>query len=693
MAGGNDITGVVYGPAVQARVIHGDVHVYQQEFRAPPPVQLPPPGRLVGRERELGALDAARPNRVIILTGQPGVGKTALAIHWGHQVRADFPDGVLFSDLHGYAPEGPARPADELARLLRALGADPRQIPAGLPELTAAYRSLMADRRMLVVLDDALTAAQVGPLLPSSPASVAVVTSRSRLGVLVASGARIVRVGRLEAEAAVDLIASTLGDDRAQAEARAARELVDLCDGVPLALCVAAARLAARSRWSIGEMVEALRCEQLRLAALAMEDDMAVRPALDVSYSALEPAVQRVYWLLSLFPGVCFDSGLAAAAATVPRQEASRLLGVLADVNLLDDVAGGQYRYHDLTRLHARGMAEQLETPDDQKAVVRRIVDWFLTAATRAGEAVTRYRGSLEPEILCPPTEPAVFPDSATALDWLDRELVNVVAVARLAAANGMGRATWQLADAMWPVFLYRGRYAERLEFDEFALRTARDCGERTGEAKMLNRLGLLVMGMGEHDRARQYFGQALETWKAIGDDGRVAGGLRRMGLVEMAAGRPGQAIGWFTQALGKYAMPGARRKRALALSDLGDALIATGQPDAAIIRLTAAADVLASADDPYNWARSQVRLGRAYEQAGDVDRAVPLLTSALRAMRDIGSAQGEADTLLALGDLAGRAGHAEEARERYTDARRILLGVGSPRERDAADRLSRLKT
>lgn len=696
-AGGNEIAGVVYGPAVQAHVIHGSVHLHQRAFRVPPPAQLPPPGRLTGRDRDLAAIDAARDHRVIVLTGQPGVGKTTLAVHWGHRVRCDFPDGVLFADLHGYAPDGPARPTEELARFLRALGADPQQIPAELAELTAMYRSLMADRRMLVVLDDALTAAQVSPLLPPSPASVAVVTSRARLGALVARGARIVHLGRLEAEAAVELLASTLGDDRAQAEPRAACELVDLCDGVPLALCVAGARLAARTRWSISEMVTALRSERRRLATLAMEDDMAVRSALDVSYSALDPAVQRMYRLLSLFPGICFDGGLAAAAATVPAEEAGRLLGVLADVNLLDDAADGQYRYHDLTRLHAREMAERHQTPADRSVVIRRILDWFLTAVARAGQSVAQYRGSLELEIRFPPADPAFFPDSATALDWLDRELANVIAVARLAVANGMGRVAWQLADAMWPLFLYRGRYAERLELDELALAAAHDRGDVAGEAKMLNRLGLLAMGRGEHERAREYFGQALETWQRIGDDNRVAGGLRRMGLVAMASGQSAEAIGWFTRALERYTALGtvksAVRKRALTLSDLGDALTAAGRPAAAIGPLATAADLLASADDPYNHARTYVRLGRAHERVGDPDSAAPHLARALHAMRDIGSSQGEADALLALGDLAARTGRAEQARERYTDAQRIFLGIGSPREREASDRLSRLGT
>ena len=307
-------------------------------------------------------MDAARSSRVIVLTGPPGIGKTALAVHWGHARREDFPDGALYEDLHGHAPDGPARPSEVLGRFLRALGVAPHQVPAELAELTALYRSLVIDKQMLVVLDDALTAAQVYPLLPPSAGSVAVVTSRWRLGGLAVYGARVVQLDRLDSDAALELLSRTLGDDRALSDPHAARELVDLCAKVPLAVCVAGARLAARSRWPISEMVQALAQERRRLAALAMEDDMAVRPALDLSYRSLEPNAARMYQTMGLYPGTRFDSNVAAAAAYVARSEARRLLGVLTDANLLDDAEDGQYRFHDLTRLHAREMAEQLES-------------------------------------------------------------------------------------------------------------------------------------------------------------------------------------------------------------------------------------------------------------------------------------------------------------------------------------------
>lgn len=671
------ISGVVHGPVVQARDIYGDVHLHQHASRLPPPSQLPPPVRLVGRELVLAAMQEARASRLIVITGPPGIGKTALAVNWGHGVREDFPDGALYEDLHGHAPDGPARPGDVLGRFLRALGVAPHQVPGELAELTATYRSFMAGKRLLVVLDDALTAAQAYPLLPPSAGSVAVVTSRWRLGGLAARGGRFIQLDGLESDAALELLRGTLGDDRALADPHAARELVDLCARVPLAVCVAGARLAARSRWPIREMVEALEQERHRLATLAMEDDMAVRPALDLSYRSLEPAAARMYRTMGLYPGTRFDSGVAAAAAAVSRADARRLLGVLTDANLLDDAEGGQYRFHDLIRLHAREMAEQEESGADRDVAIRRMLDWFLATVTIAGQTVTPYRHQ-SPAIRYQPAEPARFVDAGSALAWLDRVLPDVMAAARFAAARGLPGVTWQLADAMWPLFLYRGRYTERLEFDLLGLGAARDDGDALGEAKMLNRIGLAVMHRGQFDQADGYFREALAIWEQRGDRHRIAGSVRKLGLVAAARDQHGEAIDWLRRALGLYRDLGSSREAALTLSDLGDELVSVDRPAEALTRLGEAMALLEEVSDPYNQNRVLIRLGRAHEHAGDFLAAAGCLERARESMREIGSPRGEAEALAALGGLAERAGRTGEARRRYADAEQILVSLDS---------------
>jgi len=687
----NELSGVVYGPAVQARNIHGDVHIHQSTARLPAPNQLPPPVRLAGRSEALRTMDDARTHGLIVISGPPGIGKTALAVNWGHVARDLFPDGTLFEDLHGHAPDGPASPRDALGRFLRALNVPPHQVPPDLPELTVMFRSLVTDKRMLVVLDDALTAAQVYPLLPPSAGSMAVVTSRWRLAGLAAYGARVIQLDGLDSAAALELLSRTLGDERPLAEPNAARELVELCARVPLAVCVAGARLAARSRWPISEMVEALTHERRRLAALAMEDDMAVRPALDLSYQSLEPRAARMYRMMALYPGTRFDSGLAAATASIPRAEARRLLGVLTDANMLDDAEGGKYRFHDLTRLHAREMTERWDTGAARDVAVRRMLDWFLVTVWSAGKAITPYRRPQDLDVLHRPAEATRFIDANSALDWLDDALPDVLAAARLAASQQLLTVAWQLADAMWPLFLYRGRFTERLEFDRLGLAAAQEAGDARGEARMLNRLGLAIMNFGQFDDADGYFRQALSLWEQINDRYRVAGSMRRLGLVAAARTRQDEAISWLTTALTEYRGLNAVRKSALTLSDLGDVLISAGRPVEAVAHLQEARSLLMDSSDPHNQVRVLTRLGRAYEGAGDTTAAADHLQRALGAMRDTGSRRGEAEILTALGGLAERMGELREARQRYADAEKILVMLGHPQAAALHARLARL--
>ena len=638
-------------------------------------------------------MDAARHSRVILLSGPPGVGKTSLAINWAHTVRADFPDGVLLADLRGHAADGPGTVSEVLGRFLRALGIDTRTTPTDLGELTNLYRSIMIDKHMLVILDDALTAAQVAPLLPSCPASVVVVTSRQRLTSLVTRGAQVIQLDRLDTNAALELLGRTIGSERARAEENAVRELVELCGGLPLALCIAGARLAARARWPVSEMVEAMVYEQERLAALTMEEDMPVRTALDFSYGALPAEAARLYRLMGLFPGTHFDSGVAAAAIAIPRAKAKRLLGVLTDANLLDDATGGQYRFHDLTRLHAREMADQHEPQSARDETIRRVIDWFLITARNASLAVLPYRKDSDVtfDIRYLPAEPLQFPGADTALDWLDRELPNVLAVARLAVRCRQWQAAWQLADEMWAGFLYRGRHAERLEFDRLGLDAAREGGDALGEAKMLYRLGVAVMDEGQFDEAEAYVRQAMAAWERLGRRDRMAGSQRRLGYVAMARRRPDEAADWFARALAAYREVGDDRHIADALSNLGDALIETCRPQDAIGALEEAHSLLANLPDPHSRGNVLTRLGRAHERAGNAEAAAGYLDESLRIMREIGSARGEVDALIALGDLDNRSGRLAPARARYAEAQRILVSLGSPEDRRIRDRLAGL--
>jgi tetratricopeptide (TPR) repeat protein len=440
-------------------------------------------------------------------------------------------------------------------------------------------------------------------------------------------------------------------------------------------------------------MVEAMALERERLAALRMEDDMAVRGALDISYRGLPAEAARIYRLMGLFPGTHFDSGVAAATAAVPRADAKRLLGMLTDANLLDDASGGQYRFHDLTRLHAREMADRHESATARDDSIRRMLDWFLATVGGASLTVTPYRKDrdLILDTRYQPAELLRFASASTALEWLDRELPNALAAARLAVAHRHWSVAWQLADAMWPVFLYRGRHAERMEFDVLGLDAARQGGEALGEAKMLYRLGTALINAGQLDQAEVSIEQALDAWQRLGRPDRVAGSLRRLGYLAMARGRPEEAAGWFGQALAGYRELDDARHIAVTLSNLAEALIETGRAQEAMTALHEAGRLLADFPDPYNQGNVLARLGRAHERAGNPEGAATYLHEALRTMREAGSPRGEADALVALGDLANRAGRRDEARARYAEAQRVLVSLGSPEEARVRERLTQL--
>jgi tetratricopeptide (TPR) repeat protein len=304
---------------------------------------------------------------------------------------------------------------------------------------------------------------------------------------------------------------------------------------------------------------------------------------------------------------------------------------------------------------------------------------------------VTPYRTDLIIGIRFPPAERVRFADSDTALGWLDRELPNVMAAARLAFGHHMWSVTWQLADAMWPIFLYKGRSAQRLEFDRLGLDAARADGDPLGEAKMLYKIGGSVMNAGQPDEAEAYIWQAMAAWERLGHRDRMAGSQRRLGFVAMARQRPDDAADWFAQALSAYRGLADIRHVALTLVDLANAFIETGRASEAITALDEAGSLLANSPDPHNQARVQTGLGRAHEQAGDLGKAADCLLRAVRAMREIGSARGEAEALMSLGDLAVRAGQQDEARTRYTEAQRLLVSLGSPGDDRIIERLARL--
>ncbi|MFE6688756.1 tetratricopeptide repeat protein [Streptomyces sp. NPDC057743] len=674
------------GPTLQSREVHGGVHFHQvtmssAESRLPVPRQLlPSPSHFTGRESDIAALDGLLTEKrqvgtpfVVVVSGSAGVGKTALASRWlgGLSEAGAFPDGQLYVDLRGHSPDAPARPGEVLGQFLRAYGID--RIPAALAEQAALWRSVTAGLRVAVMLDNALSAAQVRPLLTGAAGGVVVVTSRRRLTSLGVDGAAFHQLGLLEGPSAVELLARRIGMQRVDRERAEAQEVAALCAGLPLALCLAAARLAARPQQSLAAMAGTLGADGGALTALRAEGERAVRTVLDESYRALPPDAARAYRCLGLAPVVMFDKTVAASACGLQLGEISPLLDELIENNLVDDLPADRidgaerFRMHDLVRAHAKETAAGTDSPDDQQAVVRRIVDLYLARATAAEALLTPSHHRLRRRYAFPPDPPPAFADETAALGWLDSERSNLMAMVRIAAERNWHLAAWQLVDAMFPLFLRLRPYDLWIEAHEIGLAAARRDGNRDGESRMLTSGGVGLRNAGRPDTAVDWFGQALEGARKSGDRRAEAQALHGLGQSHLLAGRLENAASYFTLALALREEIGHHRGAALTRLSLGDLALAAGRPADAIEPLTRAREQLLAQNDPYDAARALALLGRAHAQTpDDRDRATHLLDQALAEFTATGSVHWQARVWEFLGQTAEERGDALRARDCY---------------------------
>ncbi|NUT25468.1 MAG: tetratricopeptide repeat protein, partial [Streptomyces sp.] len=484
-------------------------------------------GRLGEVQGRLGEVRPAPPSTVVIsaIGGAAGIGKTALAVHWAHQVRARFPDGQLYVNLHGFDHDRPPlEPGEALELLLRSLGLPASEIPLDDEAQGRLYRTLLADRRLLVLLDNAASAEQVRPLLPGSPSCCVVVTSRNRLGDLVArDGAHALPLDLLLPAEARALLSEALGTDRLFAEPPAvADDLIRLCGSLPLALRLAAARLAGdpglRLSYLVAEMTEGDR-----LAALAPDDTdgSPLRTAFSASYGVLSPAARRLFRLLGLFPGPEFTAETAAALLDVPLSQARRSIGALAAAHLIEPATAGRYRFHDLLREYARECARAEDTAADRDAALERVLLWYLHAArTTAGTGLfprlpaTLDRGDRQG-----------MPSAATAVQWLRAEQTNLLAVINHAARNGPRPVAWYLTSGLFGYFWLHLPRATWQATAQTVLDAAEAEGDRFGQAAMHHHLGVVRWDRGHMRQSMHHHARAQEISRELGwAAGQVAG-------------------------------------------------------------------------------------------------------------------------------------------------------------------------
>lgn len=486
------------------------------------PAQLPPAASaFTGRERELAWLSRLLADRdadattVAVVTGSAGVGKSALAVTWGHRVVDEFPDGVLFAGLRGFDPDqAPLAVTDVLPRFLLALGVRQADMPDEPEEQSALYRSLLAARRVLVVLDNARDSEHVRPLLPGGSGSLVLVTSRRRLDGLVArSGARLLPLDTLEPEPAARLIADAADVAGVPVTSAQASRLAALCDHLPLALRVVAARLAVQPGRTAASLISELSDERTRLSALDLEDaDTSVRAALDVSYRGLHPAIGSSFRMLGLVPGPTVDPYTVAALCGTDVPAARRRLRALAEANLIGEIGAERYVMHDLVRLHARGLADTELSPTDADDALGRLLGYYLRACDEARRLLHPPRDDLDFAAQYPRTAVPVLVSTAQALDWFEVEWPSLSALLCATVAAGRHRNAWQLVVVTSHYLTTQSGYADWLYWGTTGLESARAVHDVEGEVLML-----IVLAT-----ARSRYNHALEAL----EDAQLALGL-----------------------------------------------------------------------------------------------------------------------------------------------------------------------
>lgn len=666
----------------------------RKEWRQPPPRQLPATvSDFVGRADELDILtrqlntSRKEASSVVItaISGTAGVGKTALVVSWGNRMSDRFPDGQLYVDLHGYGLDQPRRSGDAVALVLGALGVPATRVPGDEDERTALYRSLLAGRRMLVVLDNAMSAEQVRPLLPGSPGCVVIVTSRGELPGLVASnGALQVVLDRLPMAEAVELLARILGQDRVDAEPEAAEDIARRCAYLPLALRVAAQRALSSPALTLTAVAGQLATTQDRLDLLATPDNdrsMNVRVVFSWSYDALPADAARLFRLLGLHTGQEFGVHAAAALADVTTAEATRLLDVLTGAHLAERTGQSRYRFHDLLRDYAAGQAVEDETPPGRAAAVRRMLDLYLHAADAADRAFSpsRLRVPLDPAS----RELPAIGSYQEALDWFELERANLTAATRQAAESGHHDVAWRIPVAMTVYCYVRKPWDDWITSHEIGLAAAARSREPFGEAAILTGLGAVNYELRQYREAVGHLEQAVTRWRDLGHAWGEAIAMNILGSTYRDLRQFEQAVTWFRAALDIWPRINEIWGKGVTLHNLGTTYRELGEADEAIAWLHQAIEVRRDMPDRYGEAWAIHDLGVVHTDLARLGEAVTYFDQALAIRREIGDRHGEAQSLYEMGKAMREQGDPARAEERLRESLAIFEDLHDPRVND----------
>ncbi|MCG8926419.1 BTAD domain-containing putative transcriptional regulator [Lentzea sp. CC55] len=656
------------------------------ESRAPSPAALTAHRQLpmdiaefTGRESELRQLCAPGPQTTVVISaieGMAGVGKTKLAVRAAHQLVRRYPDVQLWADLHGFdADELPADPSAVLESFLRLLGVSGAQIPESLEERAALYRDRLAGKRALVLLDNAAGEDQVLPLLPGGATCMVLITSRRTL--LRLDGVRSLFLDVFTAAEALALLSRIAGEDRVQADREAAERIAELCGHLPIAVALAAKRLARRPQWTMRDL----------LTQLERGGGLGARGVFDLSYQALPENQRRLFRLLGLHPGEDVTAESAAALAGLTAFEAGDLLETLLDEHLLQQHTPGRYSLHDLLRAYAAEQVAAAEPPPARALARRRVLDWYVNTAWRSAQRLNPQR-KLEIAAPDPAVHPRSFADRDAALLWCDTERANLVAAVREAAEHDLPEHSWSLAQCLWDFFNLRKHWADWIDTHGIALAAARSVGDRAAEGRMLITLGIALREVRRHDEAIEHTQRALAIFRATGDRSRQEPALNNLGIAYMVQGRVDEALACYEQSAEIARELGNAHTEAVLLNNIGLLHADAGRFDVALARYLRALEIRQEIKDPYSEAILLNNIGEAHRGLLDFAGAASVVDRALEVFREIGDLYGQAESLDNLGLALDGLGDRRGAEKCWLESVALFEELGEPKADEVRGRL-----
>jgi tetratricopeptide (TPR) repeat protein len=669
------------------------------------PHQLPTDvSAFAGRTADLARLDGLLHSRIgnhgqvpgiTVLSGIPGVGKSSLAVHWAHRVHHHFPDGQLYANLSGYhATEPPRDAADVLGDFLRAIGTASETLPEETDQRSALFRTRVADRRLLIILDDARSAAQVRPLLPGAEHCFVIITSRDRLSSLVArEGALRLDLDVLELSEAVDVLQRIIpGALLARAELV---QLATLCARLPIALRIASERIVSGTNQDIQELIMSLSEAHRRLSVLATSDGdptTALNSVFSWSYNSLPPELARLFRFLGLHVGPYFTAASAAALEGATSHETLPRLAALVGGNLLERHGlVSAFQFHDLIRLFAYQCAMRDESDASRLDALDRQFRWYLHATDLANRALSPHRTPIDLSGLQCHVDLPRFDGFNDALRWFDAERPNLVAVVRAAFGLQMHDLVWKMATAAWSYYDLRKYRVDWIETHELGLVSVQTLGDDRGECRVRDNLGIAYRESGRLLDAGECLEVALEKWRALGQVYGEAATLDNLGCVYLDAGSPDRALRRFKEALTLVRQIDDKWGEARVQNNIGRVHLSTGANALAAGCFRVALAISWELNDRVAAARCLTNLGLSLVAAGDPTSGASALVDALQTRRAIGDYHGEAKTLCSLAEASIALGLRGAARAHLKSALVIFLSLEDPEAADVRYRLDEI--